>query len=42
MTEPVIASLVAWLVLGELLTGWQIVGGLVTLAGIGIAENARR
>ena len=42
MTEPVIASIVAWLVLGELLTGWQIIGGLVTLAGIGIAENARR
>lgn len=42
MTEPVLASLVAWLVLGEVLSGWQIIGGAVTLAGIGIAEFARR
>jgi len=42
MTEPVIASLIAWLVLHETLTGWQLLGGVVTLSGIAIAENARR
>ena len=42
MTEPVIASIVAWIVLSEILTGWQIIGGLVTLGGIAIAENSRR
>ena len=42
MTEPVLASLVAWLVLGEVLSGWQILGGVVTLSGIAIAEVARR
>lgn len=42
MTEPVLASIIAWLVLGEVLSGWQILGGVVTLAGIAIAEFARR
>ena len=42
MTEPVLASLVAWLMMGEVLSGWQIIGGVVTLSGIVIAENARR
>ena len=41
MTEPVMASLVAWLVMGELLSGWQIIGGAITLSGIFLAEWAR-
>jgi drug/metabolite transporter (DMT)-like permease len=41
MTEPVLASVVAWLVMGETLSLWQVVGGLVTLTGIGVAEAAR-
>jgi drug/metabolite transporter (DMT)-like permease len=41
MTEPFIASLVAWLVLGEVLTPAQMVGGAVILAGVVIAERAR-
>lgn len=42
MTEPVLASVVALIVMGEVLSTWQIVGGLVTLAGIGLAEAARQ
>lgn len=42
LTEPVLASIVAWLVLSEFLSGWQILGAAVTLAGITIAEWARK
>ena len=39
--EPVLASVVAWLWLEQVLTGWQIAGGLVVLAGIVLAQTAR-
>lgn len=39
--EPVIAGLVAWIVIGELLTGWQMLGACVVLAGIVLAETSR-
>ena len=39
--EPVLASVVAWLWLEQVLTGWQIAGGLVVLAGIALAQTAR-
>jgi drug/metabolite transporter (DMT)-like permease len=42
MTEPILASIVAWIILGEVLSGWQILGGLVTLSGILLAEYARK
>ncbi len=42
MTEPVLASLFAWLAMGEVLSTWQVIGGAVTLAGIVIGENAKR
>ena len=41
MTEPFIASLVAWVVLGEVLTPAQMLGGAVILTGVVIAERAR-
>lgn len=41
-TEPVLAGLVAWIVLGEILTGWQLAGACVVLGGIVLAETARR
>ena len=41
ITEPPIAAVVAWIVLGEALSVIQIVGGVVILAGVYIAENAR-
>lgn len=41
LTEPFIASLVAWIVLGEVLTPAQMMGGVVILAGVVIAERAR-
>jgi drug/metabolite transporter (DMT)-like permease len=41
MTEPFIASLVAWVVLDEVLTGAQMIGGVVILTGVVIAERAR-
>jgi drug/metabolite transporter (DMT)-like permease len=39
--EPVLAGLVAWIVLDELLTGWQLAGAVVVLTGIVLAETAR-
>ncbi len=39
--EPVFASVVAWLWLEQVLSGWQIVGGVVVLAGIVLAQTAR-
>jgi drug/metabolite transporter (DMT)-like permease len=42
MAEPVLAGAVAWAVLGEALTGVQVLGAAVVLAGIVLAETARR
>lgn len=42
MLEPVGAGLVAWWILGEHLTAVQLVGTVVVLAGIVLAETARR
>jgi len=39
--EPVVASIVAWFVLGERLDVPQIAGGAVVLAAIGIAQSLR-
>jgi drug/metabolite transporter (DMT)-like permease len=41
MLEPVVAILVAWAWLGESLDAIQIVGAVVTLAGIGLAQTTR-
>ncbi|HEV2088416.1 MAG TPA: EamA family transporter [Cryptosporangiaceae bacterium] len=42
MTEPVIASLIAWVLIGEHLTTPQLLGGAAVLVGIVIAQTARR
>lgn len=42
MLEPVAASAAAWWVLSESMTWVQLVGGAVVLAGIALAETARR
>jgi len=42
MAEPVLAALVAWVVLGEVLSSVQLVGGAVVLTGIVLAETARK
>jgi len=39
--EPVLASIVAWLWVEQVLTGWQIAGGVVVLGGIVLAQTAR-
>jgi drug/metabolite transporter (DMT)-like permease len=39
--EPVFSSVVAWLWVEQVLTGWQVAGGLVVLAGILLAQTAR-
>jgi drug/metabolite transporter (DMT)-like permease len=39
--EPVVASAVAWVVLGEALSRVQMAGGLVVVGGIVLAETAR-
>jgi drug/metabolite transporter (DMT)-like permease len=41
MIEPVLASAFAWYLLDEHLLGVQLVGGLVVLAGVVLAETAR-
>jgi drug/metabolite transporter (DMT)-like permease len=41
MIEPVLASAIAWVVLGEVLEPPQILGGLVVLVGVVLAETAR-
>lgn len=41
MSEPLMASAIAWIVLGEALTPVQILGGVVVLVGVVIAENSR-
>lgn len=41
MLEPVVASVVAWMVLDERLSPAQIAGGVLILVGVGIAETAR-
>lgn len=42
MAEPVAAGMVAWMLLGEVLTPVQLVGAAVVLAGIALAETSRR
>ena len=41
MSEPVIATFLAWVLLGEFLTPLQMVGGAVVLAGVFLAERSR-
>ncbi len=42
MLEPVVAAGVAWLWLEQALTTTQVIGGLVVLAGVALAQSARR
>jgi drug/metabolite transporter (DMT)-like permease len=39
--EPVFASVVAWLWVEQVLTSWQVAGGVVVLVGIVLAQTAR-
>lgn len=41
MTEPLIAALIAWLALGEVLSPMQVVGAFVVLTGVYLAERFR-
>ena len=41
MTEPLFASAVAFVALGEVLSGIQLIGAATVLAGVFIAENSR-
>ena len=41
MIEPLIAIAIAWLALGEVMTPVQIVGALVVLFGVVLAERSR-
>ena len=41
MTEPLVASAIAWFALGEVLTAVQIVGAVVVLVGVYVAERSR-
>ncbi|MEV4412153.1 EamA family transporter [Catellatospora sp. NPDC049609] len=41
MIEPVLAAVVAWLTLGELLNTAQLAGGALLLTGVALAETAR-
>lgn len=41
MTEPIVGSLLAWLLLGQALTALQALGIVVTVAAVGVVEHAR-
>jgi drug/metabolite transporter (DMT)-like permease len=41
MTEPVIASLIAFALLGEVMTPIQILGGAIVLGAVIVAETSR-
>jgi drug/metabolite transporter (DMT)-like permease len=41
-TEPVFASAFAWALLGERLTPVQLAGGLLTIAGVALAQAAQQ
>jgi drug/metabolite transporter (DMT)-like permease len=41
MTEPIIATFVAWIALGEVLTPMQLAGSAIVLSGIFLAERNR-
>ena len=41
MTEPLVASAIAWVDLGEILTPVQIAGAVVVLVGVYVAERSR-
>ena len=41
MTEPPIAAIAAWIVLGEIFVVVQILGGVIMLVGIVVAQRAR-
>ena len=41
MTELALAAIFAWVLLGEILSTPQILGGLLVLGGVGLAETAR-
>ncbi len=42
LLEPVIASLVAFILLGEILSTIQLIGGAIVLIGVTLAETARQ
>lgn len=41
MTEPLLASLIAWIALGEVLAPIQLVGAVIVLVGVYLAERYR-
>ncbi len=41
LSEPLIATAVAWVALGEVLAPWQIVGAFIILTGVIVAERSR-
>jgi drug/metabolite transporter (DMT)-like permease len=42
LVQPVVASVLGWLLFGELFSGWQTVGAAVALAGVILAQSASR
>lgn len=42
MAEPVIVAVLGWLLLGEMLTGWQMAGVGIAVSGMALAATSRR
>ena len=42
MLEPVVAGIIAWVLLGESLNAVQVIGSFIVLVGIALAETARQ
>ncbi len=42
MAEPILIALLGWVLLAETLTGWQVAGVCIAVAGMMLAASARR
>jgi drug/metabolite transporter (DMT)-like permease len=42
LIQPVVTALLGWLLFGELVSGWQMVGGAVALCGVLLAQWSSR
>ena len=40
LIQPVVAAVLAWMILGERLSGLQLVGGAIVIAGIMLAKRS--
>ena len=42
LIQPVVTATLGWLLFGELVSGWQMVGGAIALSGVLLAQVSSR